>query len=511
MKLIHLTAKTSAFTMIVAGALAVTGCADGYDSPEGFDLGVRNAQMESPDSISFLVSTDGESATVSWAVVPGAQGHEVTFMNVDDPQNPVIVDGYDKKIVDGSKFTVTVAEDSKYQMLIRTLGNKNLNNKDAVEAKTFDFSTLVPSVMTIPSGSDIYEYIQEHPLDSVGGEVAIDLEPGGTYTLTGQVDFRYQQLTFRGDKVNWPTVNVVGNGSFATYGGLKFKFLKVDMTEATAQSFIFMSPNPPDEIKCENLPGYVGEKLSKGTYMVEQPVYLAHCWFKNLPHSMLHDNSVNCAFWYFTVSDCIVQMNNTTNSNVGFVNLYQAGKSVKNILIEKSTIYNIVDNDAACFIRYQNESNSQPEKTYGTFNSEYQSHGWKFLNSTLAKCYTGWRFCNNVRGNDFTLNIDHTIFYNVAQLYRMTGMGSKTFRFNFFWNDKQDDKDRNNSATDTNKAPFASEYEPQFGGNSEATVAQELDLTKPNGGVDFTPKEYQIVMNRAGDPRWLPSAASTEE
>ena len=491
--------KSACAMPVLVGLLFLTGCADGYDAPDGFDMGVRNTTMESPDDITFKVSTDGTSATVSWPLVPGADGHEVTFRNVDDPANPVIIDGYDKKIVDGSRFTVTVAEDSKYQMEIRTLGNHSLNNQDAAQPKVYDFSTLVPSVMTIPSGSDIYTYLQEHPLDSLDHEVAIDLEADGIYTLSGQVDFRGQLMTFRGDKVHWPTVRIQGNGSFATYTGLKFKFLKFDMSETTGKSFLYMSANPPDSILSENLPGYVGSKLQKGVYMVEAPIYIAHCWFKNLPNAMLHDNEVNCAFWYFTVSDCIVQMNNTTKSNIGFINLYNAGKSVKNIVIENSTIYNIVDNDAACFIRYQNESNSQPEKVYGSLNADYKSHSWRFSNSTLSKCYTGWRFCNNVRGNDFTLNIDHTIFYNVAQLYRMTGLGSKTFRFNFFWNDKQDDKDRNNSAKDSSGAPFASEYDPNFMGS----VEQELDLTKPNGGVNFTPQEYQIVSNSGGDPRWL--------
>lgn len=53
---------------------------------------------------------------------------------------------------------------------------------------------------------------------------------------------------------------------------------------------------------------------------------------------------------------------------------------------------------------------------------------------------------------------------------------------------------------DSGKAPFASIYDPQFKGN----VEQEIDFSKPNGGIDFTPQEYEIVVNRGGDPRWLP-------
>ena len=192
-------------------------------------------------------------------------------------------------------------------------------------------------------------------------------------------------------------------------------------------------------------------------------------------------------------------MKNETKSNIGFINLYKAGKAVKNILIENSTIYNVVDNDAACFIRYNHPSNAQPAKTFGSYSADYKSQSWIFRNTTFSKTYTGWRFVNNTSGNDLSLIVDHCIFYDVAQLYRMD-MGSKTYRFNFLWSPRQDDLNRNNNMLDSGKAPFASVYDPQFKGN----VEQEIDFSKPNGGIDFTPQEYEIVVNRGGDPRWLP-------
>ena len=512
--------QTFALWLLAISGLLLVGCAEGYETSSTSDLGVYNTQMETPiqDSISFKVSTDGKTATVSWPTVAGAGGHEVTFMNVDDPENPVVVDDYDKKIIDGSKFTVSVTEDSKYQMVMRTLGNKDFGNTDDEETHAYNFTTLVPSVATIPSGSDIYEFFQQNPLDSNKVEIAIDLEPNGEYTLSGPVDFSHHKLTFRGDKIHRPVVRMTGDGHFETYSTLKVKYINFDMTESTAGGFVAMTKNElPDSIKTENRGTYYrGTSQIKGIYMVEDPIYIANCWFKNLPHAMLYDNEVKCAFWYFTLSNCIVQMNNTTQSNVGFINLYKAGVSVKNITIERSTIYNIADNSKACFIRYQNESNSTPEKVFGNLTAEYNSHNWTFSRSTLAKCYyddtshSGWRFCNNVRVSAaFFLNIDHTIFYNCAQLYRMNG-GSKTFRFNFFWNDGQDDKNRNNSIKDTGNAPFASEYDPMFGGDNAAQL-KELDFSQPNGGVNFTPAEYEIIANRGGDPRWLPEEVKSEE
>ncbi|MBR1547360.1 MAG: DUF4957 domain-containing protein [Prevotella sp.] len=517
-------AKTSGALTAMAALLLLGSCAEGYESSSTSDLGVRNTKMQTPvrDSISFKVSTDGKTATVSWPTVAGANGHEVTFCNVDDPANPVVIDGYDKKIVDGSKFTISVAEDSKYQMQIRTLGNKDFGNTDDDSTHVYQFSTLVPSVATIPSGTDIAQYFQENPLDSNKTEVAVELEANGEYTLSGVVDFSHHPLTFRGDKVHRPVVHMTGDGHFETYSTLKVKFINFDMTESTAKGFVALSNNNlPDSIKTENRGNYWnGSSQIKGIYMVEDPIYIASCWFKNLPHAMLYHNEQNCAFWYFTVYDCIVQMNNTTKSNIGLINLYDSknnGKSVKNITIENSTIYNIADNSAACFIRYSNESNSNPQKVFGTLSAEYTSHTWKFTHSTLAKCYyddtshSGWRFCNNVRvSTAFTLNIDHTIFYNCAQLYRFNNnSAARTFRFNFFWNDGNDDKSRNNSMKDTGNAPFASEYDPVFGGDNAAQL-KELDFGQPNGGVNFTPTEYEIIANRGGDPRWLPATGGED-
>lgn len=501
-----------------------TACAEGYEPSSTSDLGVRNTQMQTPvqDSIAFKVSTDGKTATVSWPTVAGADGHEVTFMNVDDPDNPVIIDNFDKKIVDGSKFTVSVAEDCKYQMLMRTLGKKEFGNTDDEETHTYQFTTLVPSVATIPSGSDIAQYFQENPLDSNSVEVAVELEAGGEYTLTDTVDFSHHHLTFRGDKVHRPTVRMIGNGHFETYSTLKVKFINFDMTESTAGGFIAMSKNNlPDSIKTENLGRYWRNTSQiRGIYMIESPIYVANCWFKNLPHAMLYDNNVSVAYWYFTLSDCIVQMNNTTKSNIGFINLYNAGMGLKNLTLENSTIYNIADNSAACFIRYHiSEANTAPEKVFGTLSAEYNSHAWNISHVTFAKCYyddtshSGWRWQNNVAvGRNFTLNIDHTIFYNCAQLYRISDKnGARTFRFNFFWNDGDGDKSRNRSMKDSGNAPFASEYDPGFGSDNAAQVAKELDFTQPNGGVNFTPSEYEIVVNNGGDPRWLPNTGEDIE
>ena len=487
--------------LCIAGFMFLASCADGYDSPKGFDMGVRNSQMVTPDSIFFVVAADGKSATVSWPLVPGAEGHEVTFLNVDDPENPVVIDGYEKTIIDGSKFTVSVAEDSKYELSIRTLGNKSLGNTDSPEPKIYKLTTLVPKIATIPNGVDIAQWWLEQHMDTLSYEVAIELEPDGLYELNDTVDFGGHLFTIRGDKVHRPTVKISGNGCFTTYNGLKVKFINFDMTDATAGGFVAMTSeiHLPESILSQNLGFTLKDSPINGIYNVLNPIYISQCWFKNLPHAMLYANNVACAYWQFTVSDCIVQMKNTTNSNVGFINLYNTGRQVKNVVIENSTIYNVVDNNSACFARYAiSDSNTDPAKVFGDTSADMSTTTWKISNCTFSKTYTGWRWVNNVSGSGRTMTVDHSIFYDVAQLYRVNS-GTRTYRFNFLSSPREDDIKRNESMKDSGGAPFASVYDPKFVGD----VTQELDLTKPNGGVNFTPQEPQIIVNKGGDPRWL--------
>lgn len=491
------------FTYLGVTVGLLVSCAIGYDSPDGFDPGVRNTQMITPDSVSFVVNSAVTEATISWPLVLGASGYEVTFMNVDDPESPIVVDNYDKTFVDGSHFTVSVAEDSKYKLRIRTLGNDEFGNTDDPDGKEFELSTLVPSIATIPNGSDIYQYMLDHPIENVSSnEVAIDLEANGHYTMSGLVNFGGQQLTLRGDKLKRATVEMTEKGALATYSGLKVKYLNFDFSNSSTNSFIFMSPNNqppandtlPANILSENL-GYMrGSSIIKGIYIVLNPIYVAHCWFKDLPGAFLHDNNVTCAFWNFTLSDCIVQMKNTGSE--GFICLQKKGRLVKNILLENSTIYNTVDNSKAYFIRYSNSSNSNPEKTFGSA-VEMKQQNITFTHTTFSKTFTGQKFCNNMSAQGTTTtSIDHCIFNDCYQVARRISLGIKSFEFNFSYG-----ADASSDATrkDNSNRPFASVYDPQFGTN----VSKSLDLTQPNGGVDFTPGDYNIVSNNGGDPRWL--------
>ncbi|MGN0221743.1 MAG: DUF4992 family lipoprotein [Prevotella sp.] len=491
---------TGLLSLAIGGVMMLDSCADGYDSPNGFDVGVSNQTLVTPGSLTFKVNTDGTEATISWPLVLGAKGYEVTMKNIDDPEAPTVVDGYDRKLVDGCSMTASIAEDSRYSFEFRVIGDNERDNRDGEKIDTV-FSTLVPSVATIPAGSDIYQYLLDNPIDSVGGEVAIDLEPGGHYTMTGDVDFCHFNMTLRGNKVHPAFIDMQGGAKFLTHSGLKMKFLRIDMTNSTADGLLKMSENNlPDSIKSDNLEYMRNGSLIKNIYIIQDPVYLSDVWVKNLPNALVHDGSTyECAWWNLTINDCIIQMKN--EGSTSFISFESKGRLIKNIYIKNSTIYNVVDNSKAYFLRFNNQSNSNPQKVFGNTTSEMGSWYFTMSNVTLSKAMSGQKWANNVNGTGFYCRFDHSIFYDLFQPFRRIAEkgGNFTMKFNFFYNPK-DEGDTDYTRKDTSGAPFASLYNPLFPAES---LTRELDLEAENGGVDFTPGEKEIVYNNGGDTRWL--------
>ncbi len=481
----------------------IVGCADGYDSPNGFDVGVNNQQLLTPpsDSIRFEINPEGTEATISWPLIMGALGYEVSFKNVDDPDNPQVIGGYENTLVDGTSIDVPVTEDSKYELTLRVLGDPDRGNRSDTAIVT-GLSTLVPSIYTIPSGSDITEFITNNPIDSTGYEVAIDLEARGEYTMSGPVDFHGQKMTFRGDKLFPPTVKMTGSAAFHTYAMLKIKYINFDMAESTANGFITISnENLPDSLLGSNQPHkYSGSAFQGGNYMLEEPLYIANCMFKDMPRGILYDNNVKCAIWYFTISDCIVQCRNTEGRT--FINLEKAGAAIKHLVIRNSTLFNTVD-CAAYFLRYFNNSNSQAKKAFGEKDVSYTTITTDFTNVTFSRMFSSKNWWNNTNGNGQYTTISRCIFHNMSpgQITRRITGTRKTYRFNF-WQGEGTDYE----TVDSYNAPFAANYTDIF----PADFTQSLDFSQSNGGVDFTPRNYEVQKYGAGDKRWLPQGGVSE-
>lgn len=508
------TLKWSALSLLCV--LLMGSCAIGYDSPDGFDSGVNNMQVTSPDSISFVIDPDGTMATLSWPVSMGAKGYNISLYNVDDPDMPIELEGYVNKFVDGTTLRFPVTEDTKYRFELQALGDPDRGNSDD-QVKVYPISTLVEAVRLIPSGSDIYQYMLENPLDSTtwDREVAIELEPGGQYTMSGILDFAGQKMTLRSDKLNRAVVNMTENGGFCSYSGLKVKFINFDCTDFTGNSIFYMSADSvcPDKIKGLAL-GYSRDgnngDMKEVNYVLD-PWYFSEIWVKNLPKAFIHDNNTKSAWWHMIFNDCMFQMKNS--SSIPFIALEKQGRLIKNLKFQNSTLWNIENNSSAFFIRYYNSSNSNVVKVFGNTTSEHASSTLTFENCTVVRCNTQKDFMNNFNGSGNTTTVSHCVWYDCYRVARRAGVGTlKLYSFNFWRHTEDcpsDDTDYTNKSTDG--SPFAVrcngiEGDPgllQFGGDPK----QEMDLNAPNGGANFTPNLSAIKQadagKGAGDPRWL--------
>lgn len=188
----------------------LSSCTIGYHEDESFESDVKNATLESPQLENVKVELDatGENATIEWPVVHGAEGYEFSWYVVDDPENPIaVVEG---EFIDGCSVELEVEEDTKYKFLIKTIGNKQFNNKDAEKACEISFSTLLETYASIPSGVDLTQWFIDNPLpetdmepneDGTLKELAYELEANGEYTISGPIDFGARKVTIRGNKI----------------------------------------------------------------------------------------------------------------------------------------------------------------------------------------------------------------------------------------------------------------------------------------------------------------------
>ena len=477
---------------------AVTSCAVGYDDDERFSGGVSNAQLQSPelsaDCFATITNPDGsESVKFTWPLVMGAGGYLCNVAVVDDPTSPeyLITDS----VVDGCSVIFERREDTKYSVSVKTLGNPKYNNAEATETSEFAYSTLVPA-LTIPAGTEISRFIAEN-LAAADGELGFELLAGETYALDGTADFGLNTVTFRGSKANRPTVVVGPQGRISTQAGLKIKFINFDCSGSNEGGLLVLPDSPDPSISTEAL-GYKAVGANQDGWVINDPVMFQECYVKGLKTSLLYGNKTNWSLRDFRINDCIVQLNNSSSSSV--INLYGASNGlIKDMRIENSTFYNLVENSSAYFLRYSNSSNAQPQKIFGS-NDATTSH--TVSHCTFSRTFTNKDFANMMPTvATFSITVDHSIFYDVFRLYQyFANNTTKKTEYNSICGANGGAPDNNDlSRRDSNDQPLAIQDDPQFVG----PFTQELDFTKENGGVNFRPTSPYATQNKIGDPRWF--------
>lgn len=471
--------KMYALVTLSLGVFLFVSCAnDGFNNDEKFSSGAVNATLESPkvEDVVITPSADGAKVTVKWPVVYGAGGYQFSLYIVDDPNNPVAV-GTENEVIDGCSATRALQEDTKYKVVVKTKGNTKYNNSDALAATEVPYSTLLPTYATIPNGSDITAYFAENAIPDSETELAYNLEVGGTYTMSGVVDFGNHKVTFRGDKINHPKVTYSEAARLCTSAGLKIKFIDFDCSAqigtAADASFLSLSATPA-------IPAGTGSY-----FIITDPIVVQSCKVTGVNGYIFYNNQKKYCVKTFLMKNNVFQCN-SAQTTTAYIYFNKGDGAINDFTAENSTFYDLSATGNKYFIQYG--SSARPDRP------GFISGSLKFYNNTFYNIANKGQMgnYNSMRSNKVYFNLTQNIFYNcgngeVCRRFMGGGTGMITFFsknsywFNAAFSTGELSYDKSNTAIQT---------EPTF--NSAATG-------------DFTVTSADHQTERCGDPRWLPT------
>ncbi|MDR0541231.1 MAG: DUF4957 domain-containing protein [Dysgonamonadaceae bacterium] len=324
--------KKGSMGLLCAVMLFFMSCVEGYKDDITWASSVKNATLESPaaDKITVKFSADGTEQTIEWPLVPGAGGYLVTVYNMDDPDNPVVI-GEENQVVDGVSVKRPSTDDTRYKLVIKTLGNGKNNNKEALTATEKSYNNMLPVTAVIPAGTNLTDYFTANPIPASDTELCYELVSGGNYTMTGNVSTGSTRVTIRGDKVDHPVVTMTDGSFVVGAAGFVLKFIDIDYSGfigTSGNSIILMDANFP------------ASGLTEAGYAMiptTQPIAIQSCKITGLQYYLFYDNNKKYAIGTFLIKDCIVGANTGTFGNA--LVRFQAGM-VKDWTVTNSTFYN---------------------------------------------------------------------------------------------------------------------------------------------------------------------------
>ena len=310
-------------------AFSIGSCAgDGFDE-ETFSGGVTGTQLLSPEAsgVEFAKLAGTTNVKVTWPVIMGAGGYQFSLYIVDDPSNPITV--VKDSIIDGASVVCPYLDDTNYKAEIVTLGNAKLNNATATSPTEASWSTLVPAT-SIPDGADLTTWFADNPVTSgKDTEVAYELAAGGTYTISGDLDFGVNNVQLRGNKLDHAKVKFTGPGSIISCGGgLALKFIEFDCDVVTGGTFL----------KFGNVPSYG---------IVTNPMIFQSCEILNVRHYLVNINGKNYAIQNFIIRDCLIKL----YQDGDLINFNANSTFVKDFEISNTTFYNVSNANNGRFLR----------------------------------------------------------------------------------------------------------------------------------------------------------------
>lgn len=465
--------------------LSAFSCVDGYHDEVIWSSSVRNAQLESPvaDQITINFSADGTGQTIVWPLVPGAGGYQVTVYNMDNPASPVVI-GEENEVVDGISTTRPATEDTRFKVVIKTMGNTKNNNQEALSATEKNYDNLLAVTAVIPDGTNLTDYFTTTPIPASPTELCYELVAGGNYTMNGNVSTGQTTVTIRGDKVGHAKITVT-DGSFVNGGaGFKLKFIDMDYANfvgTASTAVILMDANFP----------VTG--LSDGGYVViptTAPIAIQSCKITGLKYYLFYDSGKKYAIGTFLIKDCII--GRSVNQNAAEIRF--ASGMVKDLTLTKSTIFSEVADGSNRFCQISSGHVGSVKPATET----WASGSLTVTNCTFHQCCkTTHSFNANgaMRQVGDKVTIMNNIFvdsFNQEAIRRFRGGSSTpifTGGYNTYWYN----------------GIFPLNEETHAQGDKSGTIIYTDPQLTNLGNAQFQLAGPDQLAARTGDPRWLPA------
>lgn len=519
MKKNHLLATMKTCLLAIASsALLFTSCAkDGFDD-ETWSSDVKNAQLQSPqpNDITISATTDKSKTIISWKAVGGARAYKVIVSNVTEEIPVTVVDS----IIDGVSFTIPRPEDNNYILSILTLANTGLGNKDAETATVVNFSSFIPSVGTIPSGTDLSTYFKENPIPTEGDdlpeEFCYDLEPSGTYTISDSLDFAsisedgtlvYPVILRCTDKNKRPTITIT-----STTEGESIRYGRISTTvPITFQNLNFDYSNIPDDQAAKTAAIFLSDKTnlpvvgSTFKYVIKGgAVQCKNCDFTGLKGMFLFDNNkLNYCIETFILDNCRVHFQ-IPEGNISTKAFFYLQKGfIKDFYIRNSTLWNTGTGNIQYVISYNNSCRIDR----AGYDKAVDTESVNLINSTLYNIGYG-NFANypGFAGQSYTcFDIQNNIFVDAGKggsgvARRLLGGRAASsytkkcvFSQNTYWTNGEAEKEG---------APASVEGATSTYDTSGNALQSDPALKDPINN-DLTPTGSEQVEKKTGDPYWF--------
>lgn len=451
--------------------LLVASCSQGYDDDYRFSSGVEGVVLESPkaENLKFTPNADATKVTVSWPVVYGAGGYQFSLYIVDNPSNPVVV-GEENQIVDGCSVERDLLEDTKYKVVIKTLGNDKYKNKEATSATEVAYNTLIPATI-IPAGTDLTTFFSENQYEN---NSAFELLGGAEYHISGDINLEAKNIVIRGDKVNRPNV-VVKSGKFVSKGAsVRFKFINFDLSNISNELINYAEPS--DELPIQGA----------DNYSVVNPVLIQECKITGMTYRLLSSSSSKKYFISSVIiRNSIIEMDKITSAFIQF----SGSAFIKDFTIENCTFNN-----------KKGGSKSQRFLQYGNGNIQKSGNAQTnliltnntFYNISYAQSMANYSM---MRQKTYRLIIKKNIFIDCGNQKVISGLAGgngnpvRECDQNSYW---------------YNGAFPVTEISDNNGDKSGTHFEVDPGVASPDAG-NFTISAAELITARIGDPRWLPA------